>query len=509
MRELNLLRAGTVAIRIADRIVTSASAAGTAACACWSAARATAPARGPSGSSGPGASCAPRQPALDCPDRAAQVLGRLLVGAALEVAEHDGDAVAVGKPVNFFVEQAPDLIADCFTRHVLRPHPRQDQERCLERVLRLVFVAEHRTSGAKHHRTIALDKRREGQLGCLGTPGRKPLQQLAVRSPRGRPRLEEHSQKSPTGPITLRCHDSAPPLTVFSHYSLKPPRAPIVPTFQQRMKQDLSHAMPHDNLALPDFAFFAILTGNSGATPRKGVRACRAVFTAWFVSFLTTAAVCASAPAADLSRVAKLKTFLVPRKASSPHIRASECVQKTPEMILWNAHKKITPSAIGFIYVVEENDGDRLLLSDLNEGVHGWASPNAMVPLNQAEAYFSKQIQANSRNAFAYLMRGVARFENDDLEKAAVDLDAAVRLEPKNVSALIARAQLWQWRNQLDRAVADASQAIDLDASNSYAYVERGIFEYDLKKHDKALQDLEKANELGSTAAVIHIAVWE
>jgi tetratricopeptide (TPR) repeat protein len=128
-----------------------------------------------------------------------------------------------------------------------------------------------------------------------------------------------------------------------------------------------------------------------------------------------------------------------------------------------------------------------------------------MVPLDQAEAYFSEQIQPGSGSAFAYLMRGVVRFENGDLEKAAADLDAALKLEPKNVSALIARAQLWQWRNRLDLAMADASQAIELDSHNSYAYVERGVFEYDLKKHDKAVDDLDKATELGSPAAVIHI----
>ncbi len=200
------------------------------------------------------------------------------------------------------------------------------------------------------------------------------------------------------------------------------------------------------------------------------------VFTAWLVSFLAAATVCASARAGDLSRVMKLTTVLVPRKSCSPQIRASECVQKSPELALWDGGKKITPSAIGFVYIVEQNDGNRLLLSDLNEGIRGWVSPYAMIPLDQAEEYFSKQIQPGPGSAFAYLMRGVARFENGDLENAAADLDAALKLEPKNVSALIARAQLWQWRNRLDQAMADVSQAIEIDSRNSYAYVARGIF---------------------------------
>jgi tetratricopeptide (TPR) repeat protein len=202
----------------------------------------------------------------------------------------------------------------------------------------------------------------------------------------------------------------------------------------------------------------------------------------------------------------RLKAVLVPRKSSSPQMRESECLQRTAALFLWDANKKFTPSSAGFVYVVEQNVGNRLLLSDLNEGVRGWVLPSGMVPLNQAEAYFSGQIKGNPRSAFAYLMRGVARFETDDLDHATADLDEAIKLDPKYVPAMIARAQLWQWRGRLDRAIAVASQAIELDSHNSYAYVQRGIFLYDLKRQAEALRDFDKASELGSQAAVIHIA---
>ena len=73
-------------------------------------------------------------------------------------------------------------------------------------------------------------------------------------------------------------------------------------------------------------------------------------------------------------------------------------------------------------------------------------------------------------------MRGVVRNETDDLDHAVQDLDAALRLDPKYVPALIERAYLWQWRNRLDQALADVSKAIEVDPSNSYAFVERGVF---------------------------------
>jgi tetratricopeptide (TPR) repeat protein len=226
----------------------------------------------------------------------------------------------------------------------------------------------------------------------------------------------------------------------------------------------------------------------------------------WLISIVASITVYASVWADDPTRTAKLKTVLVPRKAASPHIRESECLQKGPALVLWDAETKISPSSAGFVYLVEQNDCNRLLLSDLNEGNRGWVSPLTMVPLNQAEAYFSGLIKANPRGAFAHLMRGIGRLENDDLDRAAADFDEAIKLDPKYVPAWIARAQLWQWRGRLDRAIADASKAIELGPHSSYAHVQRGIFECDLKKYNEATHDLDKAIELGSHAAVIHIA---
>ncbi len=104
------------------------------------------------------------------------------------------------------------------------------------------------------------------------------------------------------------------------------------------------------------------------------------------------------------------------------------------------------------------------------------------------------------------MMRGVARLENHDVEGASADLDAAIKLDAKYIPALIAWAQLWQWRNRLDRAVEDAGKAIELDGRSSYAYLARGVFEYNLNQYDKAVQDFDKAKELGSDAAISHIA---
>jgi Tfp pilus assembly protein PilF len=214
---------------------------------------------------------------------------------------------------------------------------------------------------------------------------------------------------------------------------------------------------------------------------------------------------CTDARGADPAHPLQLRTVIIPRKVSSTKDRAREAVQRTETFILWDANKPVKPCGVGFIYLVEKIDGDRLLLSEPSEGLRGWVHASAVVPLTEAEPYFSGLINVNPRNTFALLMRGVVRHETDDLDQAFVDLDAALRLDPKSVSTLIERASLWQWRNRLDQAVADVSKAIEFDPKNSFAYVERGVFEYNMKKYDECLADFKQAIDLGSKAAVIHV----
>ena len=190
------------------------------------------------------------------------------------------------------------------------------------------------------------------------------------------------------------------------------------------------------------------------------------VFTGCVAYLVVAMAASGELRAADRSELSKLKTALAPKKSVSPGLRGSECVQKVPELALWDGKTRVAPSVAGSVFVVLRNEGNRLLVSDLNGGGRAWVTPEAIVPLSKAEVYFSGQIKANPRSAFAYLMRGVARLENDDLDGASADLDQSLKLDAKYVPALIARAQLWQWRNRLDQAIADASKAIELDERN-------------------------------------------
>jgi tetratricopeptide (TPR) repeat protein len=223
------------------------------------------------------------------------------------------------------------------------------------------------------------------------------------------------------------------------------------------------------------------------------------------IVFVAAIGICMDAYASDLPGGASLQPFVRPKKSSSTQDRAFEYMQKTPGFALSDGSSNIVPSGVGYICLLERSQGDQVLVVIRSQGLRGWAPASALVPLNHAETFFSQQILANPRDPFAYLMRGMARFENDDLEHAFADVDAAVRLDGKYVSALVERAYLWQCRNRLDLALADANQAIQLDSQNSYAYVERGVFHFSTKEYGKALRDFDHAIRLGSQASVLHL----
>jgi tetratricopeptide (TPR) repeat protein len=211
------------------------------------------------------------------------------------------------------------------------------------------------------------------------------------------------------------------------------------------------------------------------------------------------------AMASDPPGGVKIQTFVRPTKSSTTRDRAAEFVQKSPAFYLQDGADKISPSGVGYICLVEGGQGNQVQVWIRSQGLRGWAAADALVPLNHAETFFSRQIEANPNDAFAYLMRGVVRFENDDLEHALADVDQSLKLDPNYVAALVERAYLWQCRNRLDLALADVNKAISLDSQNSYAYVERGVFHFTMKDYGKAQRDFTHANQLGSRAAALHL----
>ena len=207
----------------------------------------------------------------------------------------------------------------------------------------------------------------------------------------------------------------------------------------------------------------------------------------------------------DLPGGMTISTFIKPSKSSNKRDRSAEYVQKTADFCLQDGGKKIVPGGVGYICRLERAEGDQALVWVQGRSLRGWAPLQDIVPVNHAESFFTKRIEGNPRDAFAFLMRGVVRYENDDLERAFADVSEAVRLDPANASGWIWRGYVWQARGRLDLALADANEAIRLDPKNSYAYMERGVFHFGMEAYEKAMSDFDQAARLGSRESALHV----
>jgi len=200
-----------------------------------------------------------------------------------------------------------------------------------------------------------------------------------------------------------------------------------------------------------------------------------------------------------------LEPYVKPKRTTRPPDLTREFVQKAPAFLLEYGGKRVSPTMPGFIYHGERVEGDRLLLENRHRGVRGWVPLSAVVPVSEAEAYFSQEIRREPTDSFVFLMRGLARFERDDVSSALADLNEALRLDPKNVAALITRAYLGRVTQKPANALADANQAVALDPRNCYVLEQRAMIFSSLKKDDEALRDLERAIELGSRWVMTYI----
>jgi tetratricopeptide (TPR) repeat protein len=209
-----------------------------------------------------------------------------------------------------------------------------------------------------------------------------------------------------------------------------------------------------------------------------------------------------AASASESPDVPKLKFGItLTAKPTKNHLR--DAVQKRPDFTLMDGNRAITPSRVGLIYRIERTDRDKILLSMPSQGLYGWAARDAVIPYNEAEGYFTTELETRPPTAFAYLMRGVVCRDNDRFERTFRDLEAALRLNPGFVPAYIERSILWATRNRLDLAFEDVNRAVWADPSSPDAYLERGVYHYRLKEHHDALADLDHASNLGSQSIYI------
>ena len=150
--------------------------------------------------------------------------------------------------------------------------------------------------------------------------------------------------------------------------------------------------------------------------------------------FLATAAA-PQVRASDLLDQIDIKLWIRPSKLSKPRERARQYLQTKPDLHLSDASKQFASPRVGLVYWRERAAGDKVLLSASYEGVNGWATATEVVPLTEAESFFSRSLVDHPRDSFAFLMRGIVRYENDQLDLAFADLNESLHHNPKCIPA--------------------------------------------------------------------------
>lgn len=227
-------------------------------------------------------------------------------------------------------------------------------------------------------------------------------------------------------------------------------------------------------------------------------------------------------------------TFFDTSRVEGPDDHSREVVPARPDFPLWDGGKFTRAPRADAIFIVEREEGGRVLIHErADRRVRGWAAARDLVPLSQAEPFFSARIQADGRSAFAYLMRAAVRAHLGRADPALADLDEAVRIDPSCAAALerrcwvlkekgrrepaeadvqraillepadprhlFTRASLHQAfdKEKPELAVADLDAAIRLDPSDPSLYLMRAIGESRRRQHKECLVDVKRAMELG------------
>lgn len=121
--------------------------------------------------------------------------------------------------------------------------------------------------------------------------------------------------------------------------------------------------------------------------------------------------------------------------------------------------------------------------------------------LDGAIADFGSAIELDPGYALAYLNRGNARsFQGND-QAAIIDFDRAVTLDPANAEAFYNRAITRSSLEDYEGSVADYSRTIELDPNHVSAYINRGIMKGVTGDYTGAIDDFNRAIELDPTNA--------
>jgi tetratricopeptide (TPR) repeat protein len=115
-----------------------------------------------------------------------------------------------------------------------------------------------------------------------------------------------------------------------------------------------------------------------------------------------------------------------------------------------------------------------------------------------------KAVALNPKYTAAFLDLAYLHNVKRNFDKAIAALDQAIALDSKLASAFASRGSAYAGKSNYPAAIADFDKAIALDAKYAYAYRNRASAYVDMREYDKALIDLGIALEIDPKSAFGH-----
>lgn len=125
----------------------------------------------------------------------------------------------------------------------------------------------------------------------------------------------------------------------------------------------------------------------------------------------------------------------------------------------------------------------------------GWVAADDVVPLEISVQHFNTIIEKQP-SATAFLHRGIAHMQRDELPEARADFEKAIQSGTKDGAVYINLGNVLQRQGQMQEALLHYSKGIELVPDAAFPYIERSSVLMEMQQYPEAAADLETALKL-------------
>ena len=145
------------------------------------------------------------------------------------------------------------------------------------------------------------------------------------------------------------------------------------------------------------------------------------------------------------------------------------------------------------VYTIDRIADDQVHLA--SDEVSGWIEADEVVLLDKAIDFFTRVLQENERDLWAWLKRAQVREYLGDRARAIADLTEGLRIGPPNAVLYAIRGDMLQQDKEYDKAIADFDKALGLTPW-AIAYFHRGRCWAEKHDYGRAITDYDEAIRL-------------